>query len=316
VAALSQKPVLITEFSWRAMENSSGCPNKMGADVTVQTQQDRADGYRRYVTNALAQPYIVGCHWFMYHDQPPAGRFDGENSNYGLVDINDQFYTTLLGTITEVNGQAKQTHEISAQTTPAYDPNVLADFRQVRVPTANPPPAPIVFADSTSGAATWSDSPKGAAIDAKPSGSNTYLLTVTPKGWGCGVTFTPVPALPMNPDGSVNARGIRRIVVSMRAPPGTKFSVGLQESGHGSTDSQTYDGFGGADGESYVNTEIETTAGQTEYAFDLSEFEPSSSYGNQRGNGVVDTQAAATVHLYFPGSPREFQAELLSIRFE
>jgi hypothetical protein len=318
VAALTQKPVLITEFSWRAMENSSGCPNSSGADVTVETQRDRADGYRRYVTNALAQPYIVGCHWFMYHDQPPTGRFDGEDSNYGLVDIQDQFYTTLLGAITEVNGQAFGIHELSRQTTPAYDPGVLADYREIRVPTTTPPPpAPLVFVDGSSTPSTWSDTPGGAKIEIEPSGSNTFLLTVTPgKGWGCGVTFTPAPALPKNADGSVDARGVQRAVVTMRMPEDRKFSVGIQESGHGNTDSQTFDGFGGADGESYVHPEIVTTRGQTEHVFELRECEPSSAYGNQRGNHVVDSQAASTVHLYFPGNQNEFQAELLSIRFE
>lgn len=29
--------------------------------------------------------YIVGTHWFRFMDEPIGGRYDGENSNMGLV---------------------------------------------------------------------------------------------------------------------------------------------------------------------------------------------------------------------------------------
>lgn len=318
IAALAKKPLMITEFSFRAMENSSGCPNTTGADVTVPTQKDRAEGYRRYVTNALAQPYIVGLDWFMYHDQPPAGRFDGENSNYGLVDIHDQFYTTLLGTITEVNGMARQIHEQSQFPMPEYDPTVLAEYREVTVPRLDQPLAqPVVFADATSSNAVWGDTPGGATLLVEPTGSNTFALKITPgSGWGCGVTFHPVPALPRRSDDSIDVSGATRLVVVMSAPSGKRFAIGIQESGHGNPWAQNFDGLAGADGESYVNAEQPTVGGRHEYVFDLAMLEPSTSYGNQRGNHVVDTGAASTVHLYFPGSQSAFDVELEQIRFE
>ncbi len=318
IAALVKKPLMITEFSFRAMENSSGCSNAIGADVTVATQQDRADGYRLYVTNALAQPYIVGLDWFMYHDQPPAGRFDGENSNYGLVDIHDSFYTTLLGTITEVNAMARQIHEQSPTPMPDYDPSVLAEYIEVRLAHPGQTLAqPVVFADAGSSNATWGDTPARASLATERSDDNTLLLRIEPgSGWGCGVTFQPVESLPKRADGSVDVAGARRVVVVMTAPAGKRFAVGIQESGHGNSWAQNYDGLAGADGESYVNLEHATEDGRQEYVFDLTTLEPSTSYGNQRGNHAVDTAALSTVQLYFPGGQGGFEARLEQIRFE
>ena len=62
-----------------------GLPNTNGAGPLVPTQAERAAAYRRYVAVALSQPTIVGFHWFEHADQPAEGRFDGENSNFGIV---------------------------------------------------------------------------------------------------------------------------------------------------------------------------------------------------------------------------------------
>ena len=36
-------------------------------------------------------PYVVGADWFQYYDEPPHGRkLDGEDYNFGLVDIHDR----------------------------------------------------------------------------------------------------------------------------------------------------------------------------------------------------------------------------------
>jgi hypothetical protein len=318
ISALAKKPVMITEFSWRAMENSSGCSNSKGADVTVKTQQDRADRFRMYATNALSQPFIVGYDFFMYHDQPPMGRFDGENSNYGLVDIKDNFYTTLLGAITEVNGRAAQIHEVSQVPMPAYDPSVLADYREIKVRGSETPLAqPIVFVDGTSTFESWGDFPGGSKIVVKPSAAGGFDVSVKPgSGWGAGVTFKPAQSLAKNPDGSSSALGATKIVVTLKARAGIRFRPGLEESGHGQTDAQTFRGYGNADGESYHPNEAVTKDGLNEYSFRLSELGVASAYGNQRGNNVVDTDAVATINLFFGGSQGDFQLELVSVRFE
>jgi agarase len=101
---LTGKPIMITEFSFKAMD--SGLPNTKGAGKPVETQQDRADSYEGYVTAALSLPYMVGLHWFEHADEPAEGRFDGENSNYGVVDIDDEVYTVLTDRMTAINAKA------------------------------------------------------------------------------------------------------------------------------------------------------------------------------------------------------------------
>jgi hypothetical protein len=48
-------------------------------------------------------PYIVGADWFQYFDEPSYGRGDGENYNFGLVDIHDQPYKPLTKTSRELD---------------------------------------------------------------------------------------------------------------------------------------------------------------------------------------------------------------------
>jgi hypothetical protein len=69
----------------------------------VETQKDRADGFERYVKGLAALPYCVGFHWFEWCDEPKEGRFDGENSNYGLVRIDDQPWEELTERMRAVN---------------------------------------------------------------------------------------------------------------------------------------------------------------------------------------------------------------------
>ena len=60
------------------------------------SQEERGVAYRYYVENAVADPSIVGTHWFEWIDEPSTGRFDGENYNIGLVDVTDRPYRELL----------------------------------------------------------------------------------------------------------------------------------------------------------------------------------------------------------------------------
>jgi hypothetical protein len=101
------KPVLITEWGLRA--DDSGLPNTFGAGYVEETQQDRAEFYEWSARWFLERQhegtgYIAGWHWFMYMDEPATGRFDGEDSNYGLVSIRDEKYAWLLQGMEAVNG--------------------------------------------------------------------------------------------------------------------------------------------------------------------------------------------------------------------
>ena len=96
------KPVLITEFGFRARD--SGLPNTRGAGPGVGTQRERAERFETYVRELMALPMVVGYHWFEHSDQPAEGRFDGGNGNYGLVDVRDEPYAELVEVMERVNG--------------------------------------------------------------------------------------------------------------------------------------------------------------------------------------------------------------------
>lgn len=110
---LTGRPIMLTEFSFKAQD--SGLPNTKGAGKAVPTQQDRADHFDRYVTALAQMPFLVGFHWFEYCDEPAEGRFDGENSNYGLVNIKDEPWSVLVERMTQVNGRVEDTHRQAAK---------------------------------------------------------------------------------------------------------------------------------------------------------------------------------------------------------
>jgi len=110
--AASGKPCLISEFSFRG--DDSGLPNTSGAGPRVKSQIERAQCFEHYVSAALRKPAVVGYHWFEHADQPAEGRFDGENSNFGTVTIEDNVYAELTETMTRVNSAAEQIHAESA----------------------------------------------------------------------------------------------------------------------------------------------------------------------------------------------------------
>ncbi|MEW6355521.1 MAG: hypothetical protein AB1696_04285 [Planctomycetota bacterium] len=96
---LTGKPVMITEFGFRAMDSDppNTYPPPLIAQPTVPTQADRGRKFEKYVKEWAATDYIVGYHWFCYEDEPKEGRtLDGENGNYGLVNIEDKPYDEFL----------------------------------------------------------------------------------------------------------------------------------------------------------------------------------------------------------------------------
>jgi agarase len=106
--ARTGKPCLVGEFSFRG--DDSGLPNTIGAGPRVPDQAERAKCFRHYVTVGLRQTAFVGYHWFEHADQPAEGRFDGENSNYGIVTINDDVYAELTAEMMAVNAIAEDIH--------------------------------------------------------------------------------------------------------------------------------------------------------------------------------------------------------------
>lgn len=101
-------------------------------------------------------PFVVGAEWFQYYDEPPYGRFDGEDYNFGLVDIHDrpyeevtQAFVALMPVQTQVAEEPVRP-DAAAGVPPAPD-EPLADFEFMRalkswdrergfVPAASPAP--------------------------------------------------------------------------------------------------------------------------------------------------------------------------------
>lgn len=94
IYALTGKPVLISEFGYRSAE--SDLPNSWPPFYpTLATQAERADSFSRYQRRAVQRPYVVGTHWFKHADQPIEGRNDGEDNNWGIVDLQDDPYVAI-----------------------------------------------------------------------------------------------------------------------------------------------------------------------------------------------------------------------------
>jgi hypothetical protein len=112
------KPVLISEWFFAADENRSGNRNK-GHLMTVRTQAERARGAMAAAARFAREPQIVGTHWFQYYDHPKGGRDDGEDYNFGLVDIEDRPYEELVDAFSRVNPRLGEMHR---QTQPSRPP--------------------------------------------------------------------------------------------------------------------------------------------------------------------------------------------------
>ena len=121
----SGKPVLITEWFFAARENRTGNKNN-GHLMTVGTQAERAQGAAAATRNFAAVPAIVGTHWFQYYDHPKGGRADGEDYDFGLIDLEDRPYEQLVQGLVAANRDATSIHAAAApRTASAGGPFVL-----------------------------------------------------------------------------------------------------------------------------------------------------------------------------------------------
>jgi hypothetical protein len=103
------KPVLVSEWFFAARQNRTGNRDN-GHLMTVDTQAERAEGAAAATENFAAIPEFVGVHWFQYYDHPKGGRADGEDYDFGLVDVNDQPYRRLTAALAIANRRAWKIH--------------------------------------------------------------------------------------------------------------------------------------------------------------------------------------------------------------
>lgn len=112
------KPVMVSEFGFRAMD--SGLPNTDGTGPIVDTQSERAAGFRGFITELVQQPHVVGYHVFAWVDEPASGNGWGENSNYGMVHSDDDEYAVLTAMYADVNRKVSRIHKTPPPSFPAW----------------------------------------------------------------------------------------------------------------------------------------------------------------------------------------------------
>lgn len=135
---ISGKPILITEYYVAANKNRSGNKNSGEIFTIVDTQRERAAALRTRLSWFASLPYVVGAHWFQFTDEPTHGRFDGEDYNFGLVDIEDQPYEELTDAFKATNAAVPVIHKASAETRAADTAATISVPRASGDPLANP----------------------------------------------------------------------------------------------------------------------------------------------------------------------------------
>lgn len=108
------KPLLMTEWSFPAID--SGLPCTHGAGMRVDTQAQRAMCFRHFQGMLFSLPFMVGSNYFMWLDEPELGISSGfpENSNYGLVNGKDEPYRELTEAATQLNALVYTVHRTAA----------------------------------------------------------------------------------------------------------------------------------------------------------------------------------------------------------
>ncbi len=97
------RPVLIGEFHFGSTDRGSFWPGMMAVD----NEAGRGPAFAAYVAAAVADPAIVGVHWYQYADEPLTGRpYDGENGHIGLVAVTDVPYAGFVEAVAAANRAA------------------------------------------------------------------------------------------------------------------------------------------------------------------------------------------------------------------
>jgi hypothetical protein len=110
-------PFMVAEYSFTG-ETPQTPDTVPGVYATYPTQAARADAYAQYISSLYEHaPWFVGDEWFEYVDEPQGGRVpDGENNNFGLVDVENQPYTDLVTQMEIMHSMAPDRRGLSGTT--------------------------------------------------------------------------------------------------------------------------------------------------------------------------------------------------------
>jgi hypothetical protein len=161
-AAMANKPVIVTEWSFTALD--SGLPCTHGAGQRFFTQRERAEATSIFARTLYALPCCAGYVYFKWSDQPAFGRKSekSENSNYGLVDANDDPWPEQVAALAAIqNNPMKWRYAPLPQEKPVVRPSAetaaRATIREGRN-SLRPPPQ--------TGATSCAPPVRGAAVSA------------------------------------------------------------------------------------------------------------------------------------------------------
>jgi agarase len=310
-----KKPMMITEYAWRAEENTSGNPNTGGAGAVVKTQAERAKNYSSYVEDLLSYPMVIGAHWFEFADQSPQGRFDGENSNYGIVDIHHRPYKEMLVAMKQTNDRIEKLHAESDRQAPQSLPKPKAVVFEPGQRPERPPFIDILNA-IPAGEPELYHAPD-ARIDLKKEADHLAISFDTGKDWGCGVSFYGPKefANASGPAHSANMDGYSAIELDAVIGTNIVFDIFLDEAGIGAPDAVDYDVSGGDDAEGFLIPSIQGKQQRSVYRLELKNLEARTNWGNQKGLRKVDIHSIKGMSLFFHGGQGKNQIRVYSLKW-
>jgi hypothetical protein len=138
---LTEKPIIVSEFYMAAEENQSGNKNSVGGFPEVLTQCERAACLANTLRELVRRPYVVGADWFQYYDEAPHGRkLDGEDYNFGLVDIHDAPYEDVTEAFAALNLSEMKSAAVSQAAAEDSQDNAIPAMPFRQVPRAPPDP--------------------------------------------------------------------------------------------------------------------------------------------------------------------------------
>lgn len=122
----AKRPVLITEWSFPALDSGLPCTN--GAGQRFLTQKERAAATELCAKTFLSLPYLVGYDYFMWVDEPYNGisKAFPENTNYGLVSERGVPYPEITSMFERLHAEVEKWHDSSAPAEREPDPKTAS----------------------------------------------------------------------------------------------------------------------------------------------------------------------------------------------
>ncbi|MGQ0628006.1 MAG: hypothetical protein ACT4PL_07895 [Phycisphaerales bacterium] len=300
---LGKRPLMITEFAWRAKENASGNPNSAGAGAVVPTQADRAERYAKYIAACLRSPVVIGMHWFEFADQSPQGRFDGENSNYGIVSIRNEPYTTVLESMKRAHAAipALRAGPLLAVPTALPVPPAVA-YNPGQHP-GRPPTLDLLAGPSAGEMEVWGAPDAKITVRREPGAMILDYTAGTAYGAGVNIFGPSTSRNPAGPSFATDLDGYIELVLEATAPKGIQMNLVMTESGAGPVGQLSYASPAGDDGEAFISDAFYGSGQRRVYRVRIADLRKQQFWGNQAGGNTIEMSAVRCLGLQIQGSP-------------